>query len=300
MNQYGVSRRLVLVILMTLSQATAGASASIEQQVADLLSRMTLEEKVGQMRQAHAGDGDPAALVGDEIRAGRVGSVLNTVDVEAINELQRIALEESRLGIPLLVGRDVIHGFKTILPIPLGQAATWNPDLVEAGARVAATEAAKHGVNWTFAPMIDVTRDPRWGRIAESPGEDPYLVGKIGVAMVNGFQGEDLSDPSTILACAKHFAGYGAVESGRDYATTNIPENELRNVYLRPFKDVVDAGVGSFMASFSDLNGVPASGNQFLMSQVLRDEWQYEGFVVSDWDSIRQLSIHGFHSRSDL
>jgi beta-glucosidase len=281
---------------MTLSQATADASASIEQQIADLLSRMTLEEKVGQMRQAHAGDGDPAALVGDEIRAGRVGSVLNTVDVEAINELQRIALEESRLGIPLLVGRDVIHGFKTILPIPLGQAATWNPDLVEAGARVAATEAAKHGVNWTFAPMIDVTRDPRWGRIAESPGEDPYLVGKIGVAMVNGFQGEDLSDPSTILACAKHFAGYGAVESGRDYATTNIPENELRNVYLRPFKDVVDAGVGSFMASFSDLNGVPASGNQFLMSQVLRDEWQYEGFVVSDWDSIRQLSIHGLTS----
>lgn len=292
MNQPGVSRRLVLVLLMTLSQTTAIASESTEQRVADLLSQMTLEEKVGQMRQANAGD-DPVALLGDEIRAGRVGSVLNTVDVEAVNELQRIAVEESRLGIPLLVGRDVIHGFKTVLPIPLGQAATWNPDLVETGARFAATEAAKHGVNWTFAPMIDITRDPRWGRIAESPGEDPYLVGKIGVAMVKGFQGDDLSDPTTILACAKHFAGYGAVESGRDYATTNIPENELRNVYLRPFKDAVDAGVGSFMASFSDLNGVPASGNHFLMSQVLRDEWGYEGFVVSDWDSIRQLSIHG-------
>jgi beta-glucosidase len=265
----------------------------MEQQVADLLAQMTLEEKVGQMRQMHAGDGDPAALVGGEIRAGRIGAVLNVVDVEAVNELQRIAIEESRLGIPLLVGRDVIHGFKTVLPIPLGQAATWNTDLVEAGARVAATEAAKHGVNWTFAPMIDVTRDPRWGRIAESPGEDPYLVGKIGVAMVNGFQGDDLSDPSSILACAKHFAGYGAAESGRDYATTNIPENELRNVHLRPFKDMVDAGIGSFMASFSDVNGVPASGNEFLMRQVLRDEWQYEGFVVSDWDSIRQLSIHG-------
>jgi len=281
---------------MVISHATASDHTSFDKQVVDLMSRMTLEEKVGQMRQAHAGDNNPADTVGDEIRAGRVGSVLNSVDVEAVNELQRIAVEESRLGIPLLVGRDVIHGFKTVMPIPLGQAATWNPDTVEAGARVAATEAAKHGVNWTFAPMIDVTRDPRWGRIAESPGEDPYLVGKIGAAMINGFQGDDLSEPTSILACAKHFAGYGESESGRDYATTNIPENELRNVHLRPFKDAVDAGVGSFMASFGDLNGVPASGNEFLMRQVLRDEWQYEGFVVSDWDSIRQLSIHGLTS----
>ncbi|NCF16259.1 MAG: glycosyl hydrolase, partial [Gammaproteobacteria bacterium] len=165
MNPRGTSCRLVLVILMTLTQTAAGVAASSEQRVADLLSRMTLEEKVGQMRQANAGD-DPIAHLGDELRAGRIGSVLNIVDVEVVNELQRIALEESRLGIPLLIGRDVIHGFKTVLPIPLGQAATWNPDLVEAGARIAATEAAKHGVNWTFAPMIDVTRDPRWGRIA--------------------------------------------------------------------------------------------------------------------------------------
>lgn len=253
---------------------------------------MRLDEKVGQMRQANAGE-DPIGALREELRAGRIGSILNSVDVDVVNELQRIAMEESRLGIPLLVGRDVIHGFRTVMPIPLGQAATWNPQVVEDGARVAATEAARHGVNWTFAPMIDVTRDPRWGRIAESPGEDPFLVGTMGAAMIAGFQSDNLSDPTAILACAKHFAGYGESESGRDYGTTNIPENELRNVHFRPFKDAVDAGVVTFMASFGDLNGVPASGNEFLFSEVLRDEWQFEGFVVSDWDSIRQLSIHG-------
>ncbi|MCP4302306.1 MAG: glycosyl hydrolase, partial [Gammaproteobacteria bacterium] len=184
------------------------------------------------------------------IGAGRVGSVLNQVDVDTVNELQRIAVQESRLGIPLLVGRDVIHGFKTVMPIPLGQAATWNPDIVREGARVAAREAATAGINWTFAPMIDISRDARWGRIAESFGEDSYLASEFAVAMVEGFQGEDLADKSTIAACAKHFAGYGASESGRDYATTNIPENELRNVYLRPFKAAVDAGVVTLMASF--------------------------------------------------
>ena len=214
-------------------------------------------------------------------------------DESTVNELQRIAIEESRLGIPLLVGRDVIHGFKTVMPIPLGQAATWNPAIVRQGARVAAYEAAKSGVNWTFAPMIDVTRDPRWGRIAESPGEDPYLASELAVAMIEGFQGDDLSAPGTIVACAKHFAGYGEAESGRDYATTNIPENELRNVHLRPFHAAVNAGVTTLMASFSDLNGVPATGNEFLMRQVLRDEWGFEGFVVSDWNSIHQLAVHG-------
>ncbi|MGI9202257.1 MAG: beta-glucosidase BglX [Woeseiaceae bacterium] len=275
-----------------MSNQAVCADSSVERRIDDLLEKMSLDEKVGQMRQANAGD-DPIGALREELRASRVGSILNSVDVDVVNELQRIAMEESRLGIPLLVGRDVIHGFRTVMPIPLGQAATWNPQVVKDGARVAATEAARHGVNWTFAPMIDVTRDPRWGRIAESPGEDPYLVGKMGAAMIAGFQGDDLSDPTSIIACAKHFAGYGESESGRDYATTNIPENELRNVHLRPFKDAVDAGVVTFMASFGDLNGVPASGNEFLMSQVLREEWQFDGFVVSDWDSIRQLSIHG-------
>ncbi len=283
-----------LVFAMTMINAESRSAASdTDERVADLLGRMTLAEKIGQMNQVHAEVDDPVAALGDALRAGRIGSIINQVDVATVNELQRIAVEESRLGIPLLVGRDVIHGFKTVLPIPLGQAATWNPDLVRQGARVAAREAAKSGINWTFAPMIDITRDPRWGRIAESPGEDPYLASRLAVAMVEGFQGDDLSDTGAIAACAKHFAGYGEAESGRDYATTNIPENELRNVHLRPFRAAVDAGVVTLMASFSDLNGVPATGNEFLMRQVLREEWEFDGLVVSDWNSIHQLAIHG-------
>ena len=272
---------------------TSGTAAGAEGRVAVLLGKMTLAEKIGQMNQVHAEIDEPVEALGEALRAGRIGSIINQVDVATVNELQRIAVEESRLGIPLLVGRDVIHGFKTIMPIPLGQAATWNPDIVREGARVAAREAAKSGINWTFAPMIDVTRDPRWGRIAESPGEDPYLASRLAAAMVEGFQGNDLSDAGTIAACAKHFAGYGEAESGRDYATTNIPENELRNVHLRPFHAAVDAGVTTMMASFSDLNGVPATGNEFLMRQVLREEWSFDGFVVSDWNSIHQLAVHG-------
>jgi beta-glucosidase len=268
--------------------------SELEGRVAELLARMNLSEKIGQMTQVNGSGGTIPDELREAVKAGRIGSILNEVNVEIVNELQRMAVEESRLGIPLMMGRDVIHGFKTVLPIPLGQAATWNPDLVRKGARMAALEAASAGVNWTFAPMIDVTRDPRWGRIAESPGEDPFLASALAVAMVRGFQGDDLAEPGTIAACAKHFAGYGASESGRDYNTTNIPENELRNVYLPPFKAAVDAGVATLMASFSDLNGVPASGNRFLMRQVLRDEWGFEGFVVSDWASIEQLTVHGF------
>jgi beta-glucosidase len=266
---------------------------TIEDRVSTLLAKMTLAEKIGQMSQLNAGDGYAPDYLGEGLRAGRIGSVLNVVDVNATNEMQRIVVEESRLGIPLMVGRDVIHGFKTVMPIPLGQAATWNPDVVRDGARVAAREAATAGINWTFAPMIDISRDARWGRIAESLGECVLLTSELAVAMVEGFQGDDLSANGSIASCAKHFAGYGAVESGRDYATTNIPETKLRNVYLRPFKAVVDAGVSTLMTSFSDLNGIPATGNEFLLKQVLRDEWEYDGFVVSDWDSIRQLQIHG-------
>ena len=203
------------------------------------------------------------------------------------------AVEESRLGIPLIVGRDVIHGFKTVMPIPLGQAASFNPDIARDAATVAAREAATVGINWTFAPMIDVSRDARWGRIAESLGEDPYLASVLGAAMVEGYQGGDLSATGTIAACAKHFVGYGASESGRDYATTNISENELRNVYLRPFKAAVDAGVTTVMTSFSDMDGVPATANETLLRNVLREQWHFDGVVISDWDSIRQLQIHG-------
>jgi beta-glucosidase len=274
------------------------AMTSLDERVTELLGRMTLVEKIGQMSQVNAADDTIPDNLRENIKAGKIGSVLNQVNVDIVNELQRIAVQESRLGIPLLVGRDVIHGFNTVLPIPLGQAATWNPELVRKGARVAALEAASTGVNWTFAPMIDVSRDPRWGRIAESLGEDPYLTSMLGVAMVEGFQGADLSQPGMIAACVKHFAGYGASESGRDYNTTNIPENELRNVYLPPFKAAVDAGVATLMASFSDLDGVPATANQFLMRQVLREEWGFGGFVVSDWSSIEQLTVHGISANN--
>ncbi len=270
-----------------------GSDPSTEGHIRDLLGRMTLEEKVGQMSQVNAGESYIHADLAEALRAGRVGSVLNEVNVEVVNELQRLAVEESRLGIPLLIGRDVIHGFRTVMPIPLGQAATWNPALVSSAARAAAVEAARAGVNWTFAPMIDVCREPRWGRIAESLGEDPYLASVLGAAMVRGFQGEDLAAPGCIAACAKHFAGYGAVEAGRDYASTNVPENELRNVYLRPFRAAVEAGVASLMTSFSDVDGIPATASRFLLTQVLREEWDFRGLVVSDWDSIRQLTIHG-------
>ncbi len=276
----------------TIAESTK-ETAAIERRVEALLGQMTLAEKIGQMSQLNASDANAPDYLGDALRAGRVGSVLNVADVEVINELQRIAVEESRLGIPLLVGRDVIHGFKTIMPIPLGQAASFNPDVARDGARIAALEAASAGINWTFAPMIDISRDARWGRIAESLGEDPFLTGVLGAAMVQGFQGDDLAATGTIAACAKHFAGYGASEAGRDYSATNIPENELRNVYLRPFRSAVDAGVTTFMTSFSELDGVPATGNDFLLRQVLRDEWSFDGFVVSDWDSVRQLQVHG-------
>jgi beta-glucosidase len=260
---------------------------------------MSLDEKIGQMHQCNASEGYAPDYLTDDLRAGRVGAVLNVVNPVVVAELQRIAVAESRLGIPLLVGRDVIHGFRTVLPIPLGLAATWNPALVRQGCSLAAHEASAAGINWTFAPMVDISRDPRWGRIAESFGEDVYLACRLAAAMVEGFQGPDLGAAGSIAACAKHMAGYGAVESGRDYATTSIPEIELRNVYLPPFKAAVDAGVCSLMPSFSDLNGIPATGNAFLLRQVLREEWGFDGLVVSDWDSVRQLRIHGL-TENDL
>ncbi len=275
------------------SNAESQQSQAIRELVEDLLASMTLAEKIGQLAQVNIGDGHDGNEYHDALRAGGIGSLINIVDVDTVNALQRIAVEESRLGIPLIIGRDVIHGFHTVMPIPLGQAASFDPEVARAGAEVAAREAATAGVNWTFAPMIDVSRDPRWGRIAESLGEDPTLACAMGAAMVRGFQGDDLAAPGSIAACGKHFAGYGAVESGRDYATTNLPENELRNVYLPPFKAAVDAGVVSLMTSFSDIDGVPATANDFLLRTVLRDEWAFDGFVVSDWDSIRQLAIHG-------
>ncbi|MBT8421505.1 MAG: glycoside hydrolase family 3 C-terminal domain-containing protein [Gammaproteobacteria bacterium] len=274
--------------------ATEQNEADIDERIAGLLGRMTLAEKIGQMSQINGAAGSIPEQLRDAIAAGRVGSIINEVDPATVNELQRIALRESRLGIPLLIGRDVIHGFNTIFPIPLGQAATWNPGLVKDAAAIAAHEATACGINWALAPMLDIGRDPRWGRIAETFGEDPYLISVLGTAMTAGYQGDDLAQPGAIAACAKHYAGYGATEAGRDYNTTNIPENELRNVHLPPFEAAANAGIATFMAGFSDLNGIPCTGNGFLMNQVLRDEWAFDGFVVSDWESVTQLATHGF------
>jgi len=264
-----------------------------EKRIDDLLKQMTLKEKIGQLCVMPNWEGNATETLKEKIVSGEIGSLINEVDVNTVNELQRLAVKESRMGIPLMIGRDVIHGFKTVFPIPLGQAASWNPDLIRDCAHKSAVEAASAGVNWTFAPMLDIGRDPRWGRVAETLGEDPFLTGKLATAMVEGFQGDDLSHPGSIAACAKHFAGYGASESGRDYNTTNIPEIELRSSHLPPFKAVVDAGVATFMSSFSDLNGVPASANEFLLKNILREEWKFDGFVVSDWESIRELIPHG-------
>ncbi len=289
-----VKRNILSIICLFIFQAGVNSQESVEDKINALLAEMTLAEKIGQMSQFNGFGPKIPDDFKNKLRKGLVGSVLNEVNPETVNEMQRIAVEESRLQIPLIIGRDVIHGFKTILPIPLGQAATWNPDLIEQGARMAATEAASVGINWTFAPMIDITRDPRWGRIAESLGEDPWLNSRLAEAMIHGFQGNDLKQKGTIAACAKHFAGYGAAEGGRDYNTASIPENELRDVYLPPFKAAVDAGVATFMSAFNEVNGVPASGNKFLLDQILRREWGFDGFVVSDWASVEQLAEHGF------
>ncbi|MCD8193326.1 MAG: beta-glucosidase BglX [Tannerellaceae bacterium] len=280
------------MVCIACQSALSVKTDNVEQRVEELLSQMTLEEKVGQMNQLRP-FGDPSTVAA-LIRKGEVGSILNQVDPEVINALQTVAMEESRLKIPLIIGRDVIHGFKTIFPIPLGQAASFNPQLVEDGARIAAIEAASVGVHWTFAPMIDIARDPRWGRIAESLGEDTYLTAVMGTAMVKGFQGTDLSDATAIAACPKHFVGYGAAEGGRDYNSTFIPERLLRNVYLPPFEAAVKAGAATFMTSFNDNDGVPSTGNRFILEHVLRTEWGFDGFVVSDWESVKEMIAHGF------
>lgn len=286
---------LLCALIVFTSAKTIGGNTykdkEIEQKVEALLRKMTLEEKIGQMNQLHC---ENMPKLKEETRKGRVGSVMSITDPNIFNEVQRIAVNESRLGIPMINARDVIHGFKTIFPIPLGQAASFNPEIAETGARVAATEASAAGIRWTFAPMIDVTYDPRWGRIAEGCGEDPYLTSAMGVAMIKGFQGDDMANPTSIAACAKHFAGYGATEGGRDYNSTFIPERRLRNVYLRPFEAAVKGGVATLMSSFNDNDGVPSSGNAFLLKQVLRNEWKSDGVVVSDWASVSEMINHGF------
>lgn len=275
-------------------RAQQPAAAALESRIDALIARMTLEEKFGQLQQldGHAeGTYRPEHL--ELAKQGLLGSTLNVRGAKNVNPLQRIAVEQSRLGIPLLFAFDVIHGYRTIFPIPLGEAASWDPEIVERAAAIAAAEAKSVGLHWTFAPMVDVARDARWGRIAEGAGEDPYLGAAMARARVRGFQGDDYSLPDRVIACAKHWVAYGAAEAGRDYNTTDMSEHTLRTVYFPPFKAAVDAGVGTFMSAFNDLNGVPTSGNPFTLTEVLREEWGFDGVVVSDYKSVVEMINHG-------
>jgi beta-glucosidase len=269
--------------------ALAQSPAATEQRVESLLAAMTLEEKLGQLIQYTA---SPKNLA-DRIAEGGVGCIFNYSGAAETNALQRIAVEKSRLKIPILFAHDVIHGYRTIFPIPPGIASTWDPASAELASRVAAREARAGGVRWTFAPMVDIARDPRWGRIAEGAGEDPFLGAAMAAASVRGFQGRDVSDPESIMACAKHFVAYGAAEAGRDYSSVDMSERMLRQVYLPPFKAAVDAGVWTIMSAFNTINGVPATASRWLMTSVLREEWKFRGFVDSDYEAVEQLIPHG-------
>lgn len=279
------------------AQSAAVAVDSEAAFVDSLLALMTVEEKLGQLTQ-YSGRWSvtgPTVPQGgeEEVAAGRVGSFLNIIGVEPTRRVQRIAVEESRLGIPLIFGYDVIHGFRTIFPVPLAETASWNLDLAEQAARIAAREASSSGVHWTFAPMVDLARDARWSRIVEGSGEDPYLGSRFAEARIRGFQGTDLSADSTLLATAKHFAAYGGAEGGRDYNTVDISERALREVYLPPFKASVDAGVATLMSAFNEIGGVPATGSRHIMTDILRDEWGFDGFVVADYTAVWELLHHG-------
>tara|TARA_R110002033_G_scaffold157818_3_gene193867 strand:- start:421 stop:2709 length:2289 start_codon:yes stop_codon:yes gene_type:complete len=302
-----LKRNSVLIVVITLfsvflckgQQDTS--KDNIERKVDSVLSIMTLKEKIGQMNQ-YTGSweitGTPSDIDSktklEKLKNGEVGSMLNVLTVEATREAQRIVMENSRLKIPLIFGYDVIHGYKTIFPIPLGESASWDIEAIKKSAEIAASEASASGLHWTFAPMIDISRDARWGRIMEGAGEDPFLGSRIAEARVKGFQGNDLGKENTIAACAKHFAGYGFVEAGRDYNTVNIGESELHNIILPPFKAAADAGVATFMNAFNEIDGVPSTGNKNLQRDILKGDWNWHGFIVSDWASISEMITHGY------
>ena len=280
---------LTLTFIITVVLGQHLKDVEIEVKVNELLHQMTFAEKVGQMTQFSGTNKRYEQM----IREGKIGSLLNVIGAEENNRIQKIAIKESRLGIPLVIGLDVIHGYRTIFPIPLAASASWDTVLIRKAAEIAAKEAASAGIHWTFAPMVDIARDARWGRIAEGAGEDPFLGAAVACAQVLGFQGEDLSDPLTLLACAKHYVGYGAAEGGRDYNTVDFSERTLREIYLPPFRAAVVAGVGTLMSAFNEIGGVPASANQFTLRTILKGEWGFNGFVVSDWNSVGELVNHG-------
>ena len=293
-----ISRLLLLFISINTFLAVQAQKKSIVQKVDSVLKLMTLDEKIGQMNQYNGDfaatgpitkDGDKQ----DQIRKGMLGSMLNIMGVDHTRTLQEIAMQ-SRLKIPLLFGQDVIHGYRTIFPIPLGEAASWDLPAIEQSARIAAVEASAAGIHWTFAPMVDIARDPRWGRVMEGAGEDTYLGSLIAAARVKGFQGKGLGNTDAMMACAKHFAAYGAAVAGRDYNSVDMSLRQLWEIYLPPFKAAADAGAATFMNSFNDLNGIPATGNQYLQREVLKGKWNYKGFVVSDWGSVGEMINHGF------
>lgn len=292
--------KLMGILLLAVLAATPAVAQPrpVAQRVDSLLRLMTLEEKAGQLHQisnpfAATGPITPEGDIQAQVKAGKIGSMLNIVGAARTRQLQELALQ-SRLKIPLLFGQDVIHGFRTTFPIPLAEAASWNLEAIEKAARIAAIEASAAGLHWTFAPMVDIGRDPRWGRVMEGAGEDAYLGSLIAAARVRGFQGKGLGTPTSIMACAKHFAAYGAAIGGRDYNSVDMSERQLRETYLPPFKAALDAGVATFMNSFNDLNGIPATGNKFLQRTLLKGEWQFKGFVVSDWGSLGEMRAHGF------
>lgn len=294
---------LTFAVASLLPYGTAGAAYTdreMDSFISALMKKMTLEEKLGQMNLPASDDivtGESMkSNIGKMIAAGQAGGTFNVKGAAKVRELQRIAVEESRLGIPLLIGMDVIHGYETVFPIPLAMSCTWNLPGIEESARVAAEEMTAAGVNWTFSPMVDICRDPRWGRMAECSGEDPYLGSRIAEAMVRGYQGKDMSRPDEAMACVKHFALYGASEAGRDYNTVDMSRFRMYNEYLPPYKAAVDAGVGSVMSSFNLVDGIPATENKWLLDDLLRRQWKFDGFVVTDYGSIGEVAVHGLES----
>ncbi|HWI93159.1 MAG TPA: beta-glucosidase BglX [Flavisolibacter sp.] len=291
-------KKFFLIGCLFISTIAFAQKKTIDQKVDSVLKLMTLDEKIGQMNQysgmwAHTGPITPQGDILEQVKAGRLGSMLNVNGVAHTRELQQLAMQ-SRLKVPLLFGQDVIHGYRTTFPIPLAEAASWDLDAIELSARIAATEASASGIHWTFAPMVDIARDPRWGRVMEGAGEDPYLGSLIAKTRVKGFQGKGLGNVDAVMACAKHFAAYGAAIGGRDYNSVDMSEHMLWSVYLPPFKAAVEAGAATFMNSFNDINGIPATANAYIQKDILKGKWNFKGFIVSDWGSIGEMIQHGY------